>query len=197
MNPTKSYNITRESGWNYRHLQVQHNNQTFLWVNTSGTGFLHAKPRIHLQTQSENGPVVAAAELKKSSSGCRVTMSNPDTTPKEDWIEVDSDKWSQSQFSFGFQGRQFLWRRTHDKDLGASSTRNTHFKLLDGQNDSQVLAVYLQDRKWLDTSTVAKIDYFVELDPNLELLSMAAIFGIEDRIRRRNNNNNAAVAAAA
>lgn len=89
-----------------------------------------------------------------------------------------------------------MFGRTHDKSLGANSTRNTHFKLLDGQNEDQVLAVYIQDRKWFNTSNVATIDYYVGLDPNLELLSMAAIFGIEDKIRRRNNTN-AAVAATA
>ncbi|KAF2172298.1 hypothetical protein M409DRAFT_17533 [Zasmidium cellare ATCC 36951] len=177
MNAIKTYNVTRDSGWNYRHLQVQHNNQTFLWVNTSGSGFLNARPRMHLQTQSEHGPVVAAAALKASSASCRVMLGNPDATAKDDWIDVHSDK-------------------THDKDLGASSSRNTHFKLLDGQNESQVLAVYIQDRKWFDSSNVAKIDYFAELDPNLELLSLAAIFGIEDRIRRKKNNSNAAVVAA-
>lgn len=91
---------------------------------------------------------------------------------------------------------ELTYHRTHDKALGANSSRNTHFKLLDGQNESQVLAVYIQDRKWFDTSNVAKIEYFANLDPNLELLSMAAIFGIEDKIRRRNNTN-AAIAASA
>lgn len=86
--------------------------------------------------------------------------------------------------------------RTHDEALGASSLRNTHFKLLDSQNEDQVLAVYIQDRKLLDKSNVARVEYFAALDPNLELLSLAAIFGIEDKIRRRSNSSAVAAASA-
>lgn len=83
--------------------------------------------------------------------------------------------------------------RTHNEALGvgAGSSRSTNFKLLDGQNE-KVLGVYVQDWNLLDKTNVGTIHYFVDLEPNLELLSMAAIFGIEDKIRRRKNNSAAA-----
>lgn len=111
MNAIKAYNITRETGWHYRHLQVQHNNQTFLWVNTTGSGCFSGRPRIHLQTQSKDGPIVAAAALRASRASCRVILGNPDAIAKEDWVDVDSESWSNKQYVFNFQGRQFIWRR--------------------------------------------------------------------------------------
>lgn len=86
--------------------------------------------------------------------------------------------------------------RTHNKALGASSWGSMDFKLVDNSDNDRVLAVYINDRKLFSASQVGRLEYYVELGRELELFSLAAILGIEDRIRRRRNSGAAAGGAA-
>lgn len=77
--------------------------------------------------------------------------------------------------------------RTRSEEYGASSYGGMDFKLVDG--DDRVLAVYNEDRRFLNVEDIGTINYFVELGRELELFSLVAILGIRERIRRRRRNN--------
>lgn len=130
-------------------------------------------------------------------------LGNPDVAPKETWGDVSSESFSDKQFGFYFGGRKFLWKRyvllmssvlsiadgfhhcrTHDKALGGSFWGSKDFKLVDYGDQRRVLAVYISDKKMFSGSQVGRIDFMVELGQDLELLSLAAILGIEETIRR-------------
>lgn len=52
-----------------------------------------------------------------------------------------------------------------------------------------MLAVYVNDSRTFNVEDVGRIDYFVELGRELELFTLAAILGIQERIRRQRRNN--------
>jgi hypothetical protein len=82
--------------------------------------------------------------------------------------------------------------RTHDKGLGASGFFNDqNFKLVD-QGTGQVLAVYRHNNGIFRKGRMAEIDYYVELGQQLELISMAAILGIELQVEQKKRNSAAA-----
>lgn len=104
--PLKSYEVTNLSTITSKHIQIRQNGQTILWVNTHAGLVQHT--RVDLRTQAENGPIVAAAELKKTSAGCRVVLGNPDTTHKGQWQDVGH--WGSKKFEFACQGGNFIWK---------------------------------------------------------------------------------------
>lgn len=87
--------------------------------------------------------------------------------------------------------------RTHKKELGASSFGSNSFKLVNISSPDQILAVYISDRQWLNTTDVARIEFMVELGSELELTSLAAVLGIAETVRRTSRNATAAGAGGA
>lgn len=69
-------------------------------------------------------------------------------------------------------------RRTHDKALGAARIGGQDFKLLDAADDRRVLAVYVNQN-----AGDGRIDWFMELGQNLEIMAIAVLLGVEMRIR--------------
>ena len=91
-------------------------------------------------------------------------------------------------------GRPYSWRRTHDKELGSRKRSFRDFKLVNEGDAGKALAVWIDNDGCGLQSSGATLKYFVELDRELELLSLAALLRIEDHIR---NSEQAAYAAAA
>lgn len=79
------------------------------------------------------------------------------------------------------------WRRTHDKELGASGWSSGDYKLVNASQPDQVLAVYITHRKWFNKTDVAKIEFMAELGQEAELMSLAAMLGIAEHVRRSSN----------
>lgn len=71
-----------------------------------------------------------------------------------------------------------------------NSTRlsQSDYKLVDPSNGDKVLAVYVKD-SFVGGPNLGHIDYFVELGNDLELQTIAAILGIEERLRRNRRRN--------
>ncbi|KXT08749.1 hypothetical protein AC579_6442, partial [Pseudocercospora musae] len=65
------------------------------------------------------------------------------------------------------------------------------FKLVDSSAPDNILAVFIKSSGWTCPES-GSLRFYTELDQDLELMAMAAILGIEERIRR---NNNAGAAA--
>ncbi|KAK4497923.1 hypothetical protein PRZ48_010578 [Zasmidium cellare] len=182
--PIKSFNIVNSGFWTHKNLVIMYNGQAILHVNTKSTAAGFGSPVVRLSTDPHGSVVVAAAKCKNWSSGCKIILGNPDAAPKEAWGDVSSESWSDKQFGFYFRDRKFLWKRTHDKALGGSFWGSKDFKLVDYADQRRVLAVYVSDKKLFSGSQVGRVDFMVELGHDLELLSLAAILGIEETIRR-------------
>ncbi|KXT08546.1 hypothetical protein AC579_10240 [Pseudocercospora musae] len=105
----KTYDIINQNTFRAKHFEVRQNGTPILWINTKSEFF--GPPQINIQTQSSNGPIIAAAKLKTMSSGCRVIVGNPDATSKEQWNDVTSESFTGKAFGFSCGGRRFLWKR--------------------------------------------------------------------------------------
>ncbi|KAI5368069.1 hypothetical protein Slin15195_G032030 [Septoria linicola] len=200
----KTYVIGTDHVHTQRSLEIQHNDQPILWA-VKYFGDFH-RPEIRITTNGEEGPTLAAMSFK-SMRGIRVMLGDdPDALPKEAWADVDPEGMTSGQHTFVFDDRPFWWKRrvqsireklelhvidplirTHNKQYGASSLGGRDFKLIDG--DEQVLAVYINDSRTFNVEDIGRIDYFVELGRELELFTLAAILGIQERIRRQRRNN--------
>ncbi|EME86984.1 uncharacterized protein MYCFIDRAFT_77225 [Pseudocercospora fijiensis CIRAD86] len=186
--PIKTYEIINQNTFRAKHFEVRQNGIPILWINTQ-SHFLEP-PQINIQTQSSNGPILAAAKLRAMKSGCRVIVGNPDATSKEQWNDVAKENFRGNCYGFSCGGRRFLWKRTHQKALGASTWGSTDFKLIDSTSPETILAVSIKPICWSLESRSLK--FYTELGQELELMAMAAIMGIEEKNRR---NKNAAAAS--
>lgn len=97
-------------------------------------------------------------------------------------MDVVAEGFTKKQYSFIFNGSAFVWRRTHDKVLGASRWGSGDFKLVDGQG--RVLAVWVTDKKILGRRVVGRVHWFVNLGRELELLSLVVVLGVGEKVRR-------------
>lgn len=76
--------------------------------------------------------------------------------------------------------------RTYSARLGACKCHTRDFKLLDDRD--RLLAVYINDHgRHRDTS--GRLDYFVELDREEEVMSLAVIVGIQERKEQQRREN--------
>lgn len=86
----------------------------------------------------------------------------------------------------GHEGRRvyYEWRRTHDKTLGGTRFSHHDYKLVD--EAGRVLAVYVRTQSLFSKEVqnrLARIDWFVELGPEVELAGLIAVCGVEENIR--------------
>jgi hypothetical protein len=107
--PVKAFELTNSGTLTTKHLELRQNGAIILWVNTEKS-LLHAT-QVNLHSQSQNGPIVAAAALKKAGAGCRVVLGNPDLVAKEQWQEVSGEGMGNKRYSFSCHGVNFAWER--------------------------------------------------------------------------------------
>lgn len=184
--PVKIYKLVNTHTFTTNRLEIQHNGSTILWVH-SKTRFL-ASPQVNLHTQAENGPIAAACKLESFSRDCRLLLGNPDCTDKKQWPLLVCEGWAAACYCFRVDGRVYQWKRTHRAELGARVLGDRDYKLVDGGTGA-VLAthIYTQSLFRGKLRQIADISFFVELGPELELTALAAIMGIEERIRQNSN----------
>ena len=185
--PIKEYEIVNLGTLTTRKLAVQQNGQPILLINRK-QGFFE-RPQVNIQLQDKT--IVAACKSRSFGGNQRLFLGNPDCADKAAWNDLVRESFGLSKYKFMCNGRSFGWTRTHNKELGASRWGSMDYKLIDDQT-GQILAVYLNNSKMFSTNPVARIDYYVELGQDLELLSLAAIAGIEEAIRRSKRSSAAA-----
>jgi hypothetical protein len=147
-------------------------------------------PRIDIHAPGER--ILASVKLGSWSRKCILHLGNPEGSDKSTWTVLDASGITSGSYKFPFNGRTFAWTRTHDLDLGVSRLGSKDFKLVDESN-SQVLAVFRFNHGIVTHGSTANIDYYVELGQQLELMSLAAMLGVEERVGR---SQQAALAAA-
>lgn len=176
--PIKQYEVYRPSSWSPTKLEIKQNGRAILKSRKEGSVF--KAPNLHISL--DNGQVVAAVALRSFSRNLSLYLgSHPDTNDLSQWIELDCSGWTSGKYGFSFSGSRYTWTRTRQ----FSFFTGRDFKLVDQQG--QVLVIYRFNTSLFKHGRMAEIDYFVELGEQLELLSLAAIMGIELEIERQNN----------
>ena len=185
--PVKQFEVHRSSAWNTKRHEIKQNGNTVLYTNRKKAMF--SSPQINLQTSDQQ--ILASIKMQSFSKDLLLHLGNPDCTDKAQWANLTCDNFMATKYKFGFGGRWFTWTRTHNKDLGASKFGGSNFKLVDESNGCVVM-VYRYTNGLFSGGVVGNIDFYAELDPQLELLALAAIVGIEERIAMRKRNAGAA-----
>jgi hypothetical protein len=177
--PIKQYEIYHPGHIQMSKFEIRQNGQTVLTTNKARHG-LHM-PRIDIHGPDET--ILASVKLESWSRNCILHLGNPKGSDKSTWTVLDASGITSSSYKFPFNGRAFAWTRTHDSDLGASRLGNKDLKLVDESN-SQVLAVIRFNHGIVTHGNMANIDYYVESGQELELMSLAAVLGVEERVGR-------------
>lgn len=137
--------------------------------------------------------IVQSANDKSTLASCRLKgFANkkflllgqyPDCTDLLEWIPVTpSGKFDPSKHSFEFAGERYSWTRTRRKEYGGSRWVGKTFKLVNGKT-GEVLAVFVHLGKWKRRDE-ARVDWFCDVGRELEVLSLAAVLGLQEEMRR-------------
>ena len=178
--PLKQYAVVNPHTFSRKNYEVQSNGQTVHWIHIK-SGFM-SSPQVNIQRGDQS--IAAACKLRSMSRHMRLFAGDPGSTDSSSWPELRCGGFRGNKYEFFSNGRSFTWTRTHNKALGASTLGSMDFKLVDDAT-GQVLAVWIRDRKMFSRNPVARINYFAELGPELEALSLAAIAAIEEKIKRQ------------
>ena len=187
--PVITYTLVSQGTFSKNNLEIQCDGRPILNVTTTNQMFQGTKITIQ---DSANGQIVAAAKPK--SSKCQVFLGDPSATAEAhgDWIEVRKEgTFTYNNFQLRIDGTDFTWKRTHDSQLGAGTFSKRDFKLARTAHPNEVLAVYIKDSGMFN-GVEAKLEFAEKLDPNVELLVLAAIFGIQEGIKKRARSGAAA-----
>lgn len=184
----KTYDIRSESKLSAKNIEIHQNGRAILWVKTK-IPFWGA-PIITIEGPPQNwagsegqGRILAATKLKSVRSGFSITLGDP--ASQENWSQVTYSSWNEKEYFFEVAGRRYSWRSpvtglmSYLKDTG-------DYQLVD-LDDEKVLAAYVKDREWFAFKPIARIEFYVELGQELEMLALAAILGVEERRRRKNS----------
>ncbi|KAK5169182.1 uncharacterized protein LTR77_006491 [Saxophila tyrrhenica] len=184
--PIKQYEIFQPGHFQTSKFEIRQNGHTILHTKRKDR-FLKS-PDVHIM--SPDGTILAACILLSWSRNQHLYLgSDPDNADKSNCTLLDCEGFTAGKYKFFWQGREYVWIRTHAKEHGASRWNNKSFKLV-GQATGQVLSVFKFNSAMFKHGRLAEIDYFVELGQQLELMSMAAILGIELHIVRSQQAGN-------
>ncbi|EMC95629.1 hypothetical protein BAUCODRAFT_24663 [Baudoinia panamericana UAMH 10762] len=185
--PRRTYNVVSVHVFTQTAFEIQLHGRPVLCAVIQRRCF--SKDCVSLHQGSEKGPIVASCMLGKWKRDLAYHVGIPGGSDKDSWPVAKCDTWTEKAWNFTVGGRPYSWRRTHNRELGASRWSIGDFKLVDILDSKKVLAVHLRNMKifggWKD---VAKIDLFTELDEELTLTSLVIIMTIEERIAQQSRS---------
>ncbi|KJX93970.1 hypothetical protein TI39_contig4229g00013 [Zymoseptoria brevis] len=155
-------------------------------------------PRIKIRANARYNPSVAGVRFSYNgtrydrSSFCAVVAKHPEEVPIRKWRKVQHTRLMprrlgelfedvfkcEQQWVFRVHGRLFVWKETHSARLGACRCHTSDLKLMDARG--RVQAVYI-DNHGRRRDTFGRVDYFVEMERETEVMSLAVILGIQER----------------
>ena len=139
---------------------------------------------ISVHIQREDKTVLATCRLKGFTNKKYLYLGpHPDCTDLADWKPVTpSAKFDPSKYKFEVGGEEYSWTRTRRAEYGVSKWASKSFKLV-RVSGGEVLAVYVHKTQWKKRDD-GRVDWFCEVESEVEWLALAAIMGIEEQIRR-------------
>lgn len=182
--PIRQLEIFKPGTFNAKKLELRQNGNTVLWTNKSSSPF--SQPQIDIQLSDKT--IVASVKLQSFSRDLLLHLGNPDCSDKAQWANLVCENFGRSKYKFVHNGKTCSWTRTHNKEIGARRIGGRDFKLVD-EATGQVLVVYRFNYGLFKGGVNGNIDFYVQLDSQLELLSLAAILGIEEGIARRQRSS--------
>ena len=75
-----------------------------------------------------------------------------------------------------FRGNSYTWMQADDKTSGSNRSHTWGYKLVSDTTEHPIAAYSSNRKNYLDP--VPRIDFFVELEKDLELVGLATLFGI-------------------
>ncbi|KAK3702094.1 hypothetical protein LTR37_015069 [Vermiconidia calcicola] len=181
--PSKQYEVFQPGHFQTSKFEIRQNGHTILTTKRRDRAGGFKSPYIHIM--SLDGTILAACMLMSWSRNQQLYLgSNPDHADKSECTLMDCEgfkgliSFTGGKYKFVFHGQELAWTRTHSKALGASRWDDRTFKLVD-QNTRQVLAVFRFNNAIFQHRKLTEIDYYVELEHQLEMMSSAAILGIQ------------------
>ena len=182
--PVKQYEVHHPGMFQTKKLEIKHNGTTILHTNKERHGL--KPPRIDIS--SDGKTIVTSVQLEKRNRGALLLLGNPNSTDNQEWMELGCQDGHGSKHRFVFNGRPFRWTRTHNKELGARRMGGRDFKLSEEGSD-QVLVVYRSNYAVMRKGHFADVDFYVDLDQDVELLALCAVLAIQENIARRQTTN--------
>ena len=132
----KQYAITG-ARWDGHHLEIHQSGIPVYWVNSNNKYGPWKRPYVTIHEGTQNGLVVSAAKMGYPGWGrdFKIYQGNPDCTDLSTWPVVQClGKWAHEyRFVIEVDGQfplRFAWRRTRDRNLGASKSSHRDFKLV-------------------------------------------------------------------
>lgn len=180
--PIKQFEMHSESMWRTMKYSVHQNGQVILHVDTKSSW--RDGPRVELTLPDSSLLAVCKSKAKGWSDNMYLVLGDPANTDKTTCPQLTHNTMSWSKWSFEHAGRGLTWTRTHKKEFGASRWSDKDYKLVDDVSEA-VLAVWVNGgSSCFKKGPAARLDFYAELDRELELLSLTAIMGIEASLRR-------------
>ncbi|KIX08621.1 uncharacterized protein Z518_03277 [Rhinocladiella mackenziei CBS 650.93] len=151
----------------------------------------------HVASASESGPVLGVAHFPHFSRHYKVCLGDPSSANPTTWVDITNPhKMYHGEFTMSYQGKSYVWKRTHDAALGVGGgdirqemTWNS-FQLLDSAT-GEMIALFLENtfKSW---KKKGKLRIFKDLEGSEEarqfkLLVFLSIAAILEKARRRAN----------
>ena len=181
--PLKSGDLFQDGKFASNKYEIRQNKKTV--YTTERTAKMFKPPRIDIRS---NDKIIATVKLESSKKNMNLFLGGDvdSKSAKGDLLSETDPK--ASKYQFEYHGRKYFWTRTHRKGLGANLIGERDFKLVEESSD-QVLMVYRNNQATFKKGIYAFMEWYAELEPELEALSLAAIQGIQERVTRAHHAN--------
>lgn len=177
----KTYEIIKPAQFKGENFEIRENGRPILWVTTRSMPF--EPPRIDFESSTILGhPVVAVAKLIEGSNGCRVHLGDPSNLAQPRWELVACENPEQGIYHLNLGWRSVRWEKSPPRFGPRRPLENKlDFRLFD-QSGGQLLLECTEES--VESDQVARLDYMVDDGKGMELMGLAALFGILESTRR-------------
>jgi hypothetical protein len=165
-----------------KHKEIHLNGTPILHVTTKHS--LLSATQVDLHPASDpSGRILASAKLHHVGNDLDIQSG------LGGWQTLSSHGVFASSYSFNAAGRQYSWTRTHDEALGAHKLGQRDFKLVDESSGRSVLAVFVFTQNMIvgRLKQIADIKWMAEVGQEVEIIALAAILGVEEKIKKSTN----------
>lgn len=183
--PIKTFDIRCTSPYNPKHQVISQDGNPVLWIECT-TGWI-SDLLLTLRVTSSGGAIMACSKISYFYRNCYIASGDVVSGPVngDPWVKLDRRGTVTGTYAFPHAGKTYAWKRTHDKELTGRKMSYKSFKLVDADDaQGNVLAVLKTDSNWKGTHYTSRLDFYADLEEELEKLALVAVFGTVERIRR-------------
>lgn len=187
----KTFNLQATSPLSSKHFTIHNDNgEPILWTECT-TGWV-SDLLLTLHVTSPAGPIVACSKISYFARNVYIALGDVLSGPvgKDPWTKLDRRGTVTGTYGFSYLGKTYAWKRTHNKDHGGRIMSTKDFKLVDVDDaEARILAVSTSGPVMGAVHREGKIEWFAELDEDLEKLALVAVLGTVERTRRNEGSS--------